>query len=588
MLGVAAALLSVVALPAAADASTRFTPQITNGGDASPGEYPYMAGLLQSDVPDRFAAQFCGGSVIDPEWILTAAHCVVSDGATTPPGSIDVLTGSADLSAGDGQRIRAAQVVVHPGYDEATIDNDIALIRLSSPTSAPAVRVAASGDTVLESAGRTAVLTGWGGLSNDQENQVFGNRLQEASMPIVADAECVAMMNDFAPGSGSDYRAETMLCAGAPESDADGGVDACQGDSGGPLVTLDGSERVQIGIVSWGPSCGHTPTAYTRVSTFAAFVAANVGEPPPDDRPLEHTTRLAGANRFATAAELAVDRFAPGVPAAFVVTGLAFADALASASAASTFSGPVLLTNRDSIPAETAAALDVLAPQQIIVVGGDGAVSPAVVQALGAHTSGSVVRVAGTNRYETAVAVSRHAFPAGLSDGAPMAVIASGENFADALGGAAFSAWSPPTPLLLTQRGSVPAETLDELDRLGPDFVYVLGGTAAVSDAAVASIEALGIEVLRVAGTDRYATSALVASMFGFADEVLVATGTNFPDGLVAGALGRPLLLLPPGSIPQVTGDAITDLGASSILILGGTAAVSDAQARTLDAIVGG
>lgn len=577
MLGLLAALVLPAVFPAAAHAAgrTTFTPQITNSQDASPGEYPYMVSLQAEGF-----GHFCGGSVIDPEWILTAAHCI--DGS-----DIQVYVNSIDLEAGDGDTIEVAEQIVHPDYVSVEQGDDIALLRLAAPTDAEPVDLVDADTLDLAEAPTNVTLTGWGGLTTDQENQTSPTILQEADMPIISTPECVAMLDGF--DSGGDFDEETMICAGAPEGDADGGVDACQGDSGGPLVATEAGRRIQVGIVSWGPTCGLSPTAYTRISTYFDFITQTMSgetpEPEPTDDVLDNTTRLAGANRFATAASLATNRFDAGVPVAFVVTGTAFADALAAAPVAASLGGPVLLTTRDSLPQESIDALTALAPQEIVVVGGTGAVADGVAAQLDGLTEGPVTRVAGNNRFETAAALMQVGFE---DANGPFVVLASGESFADALGGAAYAASPSPSPLLLTGRDALPDATRAELERLGTEFVMVLGGTGAIGDAVTADLEGMGIVVDRIAGATRYETSAAIAELFGGADEVLVATGTAFPDGLVAGALGLPLVLVPPGELPSATSGAIEGLGATSLLVLGGTGAVSDQQALELDELVGG
>lgn len=578
LVGVLAVLLATVASASVAAARAVYEPQITNSADASPGEYPYMVSLQSHGF------HFCGGSVIAPEWVLTAAHCVDGD-------DIDVYIGAVDLD-GDGERIAVDGRIVHPDYVDATRGDDVALLHLSEPTEAPPVRLVAADELDLEAAGTPVTLTGWGYA--DADRTVAPTILREASMPVIDDAECAQVLAAWDGASGDDYDPVSMLCAGSPNTaDGDLGTDACQGDSGGPLVATDSGERVQVGIVSWGPTCGQTPSAYARVSTYLGFIeaamAGGAGDPEPDQVPdvvLGNTSRVAGANRYATAAALAADRFEPGVDIAFVVTGGAFADALAAAPAAANRGAPVLLTNRDAVPQETRTALESLTPSEIVVVGGTGAVSDAVFAELDALAIGGARRIAGRDRYETAAALVADGF-AGLDDA--FVVLASGESFADALGGAAYAASPAPSPLLLTAPGALPDATAAALREIGASFVLVLGGTAAVSGAVLAELDAMGISAERVAGANRYETSALLLGRFGGADEVVAATGASFPDGLVAGALGLPLALLPPGAgVPDATAEAIQALGASSMLVLGGTGAVSEGQALSLDELVGG
>lgn len=557
-------------MPMTAGASIGYTPQITNGTNATAGAYPFMVALVSPDAASNFDGQFCGGSLIASDWVLTAAHC--AEGLN--PADVEVLVGARDLSTGEGTLVPVDQVVVHPDYnDPLAMANDVAMLHLTEEQSVDTIEPAS--DATREAAGTRLRLTGWGGLTTDQDNPTFATILQQADMPVVADDVCETQIGEL------DH--DTTVCAGAPLPGAIGGIDACQGDSGGPLFATLSNRWIQVGIVSWGPSCGNTLSAYTSVQSVRPFIddtLAGIIPPAPDS-----VTRIAGVDRFDTAAQLATERFEPGVAAAYVVTGDFFADALAAAPAAASVASPVLLTHRDELPQSTIDALETLAPESIVVVGGEGVVSTAVRSQLATLTTGVVTVIAGQDRYETAALVSEVGFvdAEGLS-----VVIASGEHFFDALPGAALAASAPASPLLLTTRDSLPATTAAELERLLAANVYVMGGTAAVSDAVVAEIEALGATVTRVAGVDRYDTSAQVASIFGGADEIIVATGTAFADGLVGSALGEPLLLVPAGSIPTSVSDAISALGATRALVLGGSNAVSDAQVDALTSLFGG
>ena len=186
-------------------------------------------------------------------------------------------------------------------------------------------------------------------------------------------------------------------------------------------------------------------------------------------------TRVAGPDRYATAAEVSRTFFPRGVKRAFIATGTDFPDALAGAAAAGAWSSPLLLVGRDAIPATVAAELQRLEPRRIYVLGGTSVVSQAVEDLLGAY-SADVVRLAGSNRYATAEAVSK----ANFALGAKRVYLATGLGFPDALAAAA-AAGIHDSPLLLVPATSIPPVVASELNRLKPDAGYVVGGTSVVS-----------------------------------------------------------------------------------------------------------
>lgn len=217
----------------------------------------------------------------------------------------------------------------------------------------------------------------------------------------------------------------------------------------------------------------------------------------------------------------------------------------------------------------------------LIVVG--AVLSPVATRPAAAGLRGPV-RVAGDDRYVTAVELTRLAFPSG----APTVFVVSGETFPDALAGGAVAA-ATRMPLLLTGAAAAPDVVLGELDRLSPTKVVVLGGPSAVSDTVLAQIAAaVGVMPERVAGPTRYDTAAGVAAWFSTGGTVFVATGTAFADGLAggpaAGVARGPLLLVEPNAVPASTSAQLTRLQPSRIVVLGGPAAVSDAVLGSLSA----
>lgn len=334
----------------------------------------------------------------------------------------------------------------------------------------------------------------------------------------------------------------------------------------GLLLAFTGTPAVAL-----QPSVGDRATA--TVESTASYPNS-----PSNVRPV----RIAGVNRYATAATMA--RSWPArVPTAFVVGGEGFADTLSAAARAGAQRSPLLLTRRDAVPPETVAELERLRPERIVVVGGASAVSNTVLTELKRHsTSGRIQRVSGTDRYATSVAVSR-LYPAG----AELAYLASGEDFPDALGGAALAGYRK-APLLLTRRGQLDPRTSAELARLAPQQIIVLGGPAAVSASVLESAAPLSASpVRRVAGVDRYNTAAAVAAEYpAGSSTAYVASGTSFPDALIGAAPaardGVPLLLTPKDRVHSATDRALARQQPREMYVLGGEKVISPSTMATL------
>lgn len=288
--------------------------------------------------------------------------------------------------------------------------------------------------------------------------------------------------------------------------------------------------------------------------------------------------RYAGADRYATAALVSQRTFAPGVPVVYVATGTTYPDALTGGAAAAHGGGPVLLVQPTAVPAVTTTEIQRLQPQRIVVLGGTSAVSTSVQDQLSSLAPGGASRLWGADRYATAAAIANATF--GVS--VPVAYVATGANYPDALGGVP-AAGAEGGPILLVRPSELPSATHTELQRLRPQRIVVLGGTGAVSELVASQLQAYTPSPIeRRAGADRYETAVAIsrASFGPTVTHVFIATGANYPDGLSGGpaatASRGPLLLVPGSSLPASVREELLRLAPQRVTILGGMSAVSE------------
>ncbi len=248
-------------------------PDIVGGGLAEPGEWPWQVALLDKDIN----VQFCGGSLIAPDLVLTAAHCLGEDSTERVADRISVWVGAHDLTELDqGQIIDVSYAALHTNYDPYTTDYDIALLRLAEPAQLSAavqpVQLAMRADENRYRPGTVAAVTGWGSLAWMGD---YPDILHEVSVGMVDRDACNAAYSTLF--GEPNVITDRMICAGFPE----GGKDSCQGDSGGPLVVPDGMGGwLQVGIVSWGrapedqPQCAAAgyPGVYASVPTLLSWI----------------------------------------------------------------------------------------------------------------------------------------------------------------------------------------------------------------------------------------------------------------------------------------------------------------------------
>ena len=292
--------------------------------------------------------------------------------------------------------------------------------------------------------------------------------------------------------------------------------------------------------------------------------------------------RIGGSNRYDVAAGLAHEGAPYGVDTAYLTQGVEIADALGVGPVASKGNAAVLLTKPTEVPPATVEVLEAMGALEVVLVGGEKAVTPAVGRALQAKGY-AVRRVAGEDRYDTAVQLSyEQKWRSGT------VYLASGSNLTDALGGGAAAAHVG-APMLLTRTTNLPPVTAARLAELAPSRVVVLGGTGAVADSVVRQAETLlpGARVERLGGGNRYQTSALIAmDAFEHSTTAVLAAGDAPVDAMAGTQLAAdrsaPLLLVRKGCRTGSVDDVYDALDIRISRLAGGSGVLSwDAGSRT-------
>ncbi|XP_037548326.1 chymotrypsin A [Nematolebias whitei] len=224
--------------------------RIVNGEEAVPHSWPWQVSLQ-----DSTNFHFCGGSLINENWVVTAAHCDVKMTHKVVLGEHDRSSNAEPI-----QVMKVGEVFKHPKYNGFTINNDILLIKLASPaqlnTRISPVCVAETSD--YYPGGMLCVTSGWGLLKYNHANTPA--RLQQATLPLLTNDDCRRYW-------GSKIT-DLMICAGAS------GASSCMGDSGGPLVCQKDGSWTLVGIVSWGSGTCSTssPGVYARVTKLRSWM----------------------------------------------------------------------------------------------------------------------------------------------------------------------------------------------------------------------------------------------------------------------------------------------------------------------------
>lgn len=237
--------------------------EIVGGVNTTIDQNPWQIALTSNA-----AFQFCGGSILNASWVLTAQHCVAGGDA-----DMRVVAGITRKSLQSSGQIRAINgVLTFPGYSDASLGKDVALVHLATPldlsganAKAIALVTAAEATGGATNAGVVSRVTGWGTLSSGGSTPDI---LQTVDVPLVSNADA---SSDYGQTITAD-----QLAAGVRGV---GGKDSCQGDSGGPLSVSVGGVRKLAGVVSWGEGCAlpNRPGLYARVSSFQSWIAARAG-----------------------------------------------------------------------------------------------------------------------------------------------------------------------------------------------------------------------------------------------------------------------------------------------------------------------
>ncbi|CAN5913582.1 hypothetical protein BH23ACT11_BH23ACT11_21790 [soil metagenome] len=257
--GLALLLVTLVftqgASPARAEEETTVEGQVIGGSAVPNGKYPFVTAVLDRRAGgSAYQQQFCGGTLIDRNSVLTAAHCVTGARAT----HLRVTVGRTALKSNQGVIRKVRRIFIHPKYRSHSSRYDAAVLKLRGAVRNVApIRIPGAKQNFYEKKGSRAIVAGWGNTiaqpASGYNGSNYPNRMQEAKVPIRTDRYGRSVY-------GSSYVPRLMIAAGRT------GKDTCQGDSGGPLFKKRAGKFYQIGITSFGAGCGAKgyPGVYTE------------------------------------------------------------------------------------------------------------------------------------------------------------------------------------------------------------------------------------------------------------------------------------------------------------------------------------